>query len=158
MSPSSHPASLLTPCLSDCCHSGSMLDHEAIQIEGAKEGGPPPPEIDVEAIQEMLAGMGAGPVANGQEGMVNKTINVEGLSPFLETITGAPTMTGAPVEGTLQETIAATFGDDAGAVADTEGRKRRRQQRRKRKNRRRMAKKKKAANPEDEVRVNLEEG
>mmetsp|Transcript_36126 Transcript_36126/g.80399 ORF Transcript_36126/g.80399 Transcript_36126/m.80399 type:complete len:628 (-) Transcript_36126:943-2826(-) len=47
--------------VADCCHSGTMLDHEQVIITGAKPGGPPPPAIDPASIQAMLASLGAGP-------------------------------------------------------------------------------------------------
>lgn len=48
------------PARADCCHSGTMLDHETVVIDGPKAGGPPPPNIDVAAIQSMLASLGGG--------------------------------------------------------------------------------------------------
>ncbi len=42
----------------DCCHSGTLLDHQTVQISGAKDGSPPPPQFDMGALAGLFGALG----------------------------------------------------------------------------------------------------
>lgn len=48
--------------VADCCHSGTMLDHDEVIITGPKDGTPPPPQANAASMQSLLAALVAAPV------------------------------------------------------------------------------------------------
>eukprot|EP00798_Chlamydomonas_sp_ICE-L_P005793 gene5793-6074_t len=70
---------IVAPCrgkftmVADCCHSGTMLDHETIVISGPKAGAPPPPDIGASAVNLLLNILGIGAYA------INLLLNILGI-------------------------------------------------------------------------------
>ncbi|KAF5836279.1 caspase domain-containing protein [Dunaliella salina] len=78
--------------VADCCHSGTLLDHEEVIITGPKDDARPPPQANAESMQSMLAELGADgdsrdirnrslPFEDFQE-MLSERMGEEGLGVF----------------------------------------------------------------------------
>ena len=108
--------------IADCCHSGSLLDHKEVIIKGPKAGGPPPPTVDVQAIQNMLAAMGGkkdldpNSLAAGNKA---RSLPYPQLCTMLTSLMGSMGKkegTGSAVnvgKGNFHESMLALFGNDA---------------------------------------------
>mmetsp|Transcript_32881 Transcript_32881/g.83457 ORF Transcript_32881/g.83457 Transcript_32881/m.83457 type:complete len:405 (-) Transcript_32881:2077-3291(-) len=95
--------------IADCCHSGTILDHQAVVITGPKAGGPPPPPVDVAAIQSMLAALGAGGGGSGpNREMKNRALPFNDLLGFLSQMLGQPVS-----QGNVRSAMGSIFGADA---------------------------------------------
>mmetsp|Transcript_15424 Transcript_15424/g.33435 ORF Transcript_15424/g.33435 Transcript_15424/m.33435 type:complete len:436 (-) Transcript_15424:513-1820(-) len=101
--------------VADCCHSGTILDHDEVIITGPKAGGPPPPNIDAQAIQNMLAALGAGPnreIRIGEIPVKNRALAFDQLCEFLSGLLGS--IVG---KGNVRQGMRDLFGDDASVRA-----------------------------------------
>lgn len=99
--------------IADCCHSGTLLDHNNVIISGPKPGGPPPPAIDTQAIQNMLAALGGRDMP-----MKNRALPFNDLCGMLNSMLSkmggdaAGTKAG---QGNMAESMTKLFGKDAPA-------------------------------------------
>lgn len=83
--------------------------HNQVIITGPKKGGPPPPDINVEALQSLLASMGG-----GKREMVNRALPYQDLCSMLTGMLGASGKEGAQVgQGNLHSSLTSLFGGDA---------------------------------------------
>jgi hypothetical protein len=105
--------------IADCCHSGTLLDHDEVIINGPKAGGPPPPSFDMAAMQSMLAGL-AGGKDMPAPAMKNRALPFNDLCGML---TKAMAMMGGDSAGTTAEkgnistSLTSLFGGDASKKA-----------------------------------------
>lgn len=75
--------------VADCCHSGTLLDHPTVIITGPKAGGPPPPNVDVQALQSMLASLGGGKKEMDGELLKNRALPYSDLCNMLFGLAGS---------------------------------------------------------------------
>eukprot|EP00798_Chlamydomonas_sp_ICE-L_P019940 gene19940-26648_t len=90
--------------IADCCHSGTILDHDEVQITGPKEGGPAPPTVSAQGIQDMLAALGA------TRDVKNRSLPVNDLMGMLSSLLGKPVE-----KGEVRNGLNEAYGDDASA-------------------------------------------
>ncbi|PNH12389.1 Metacaspase-4 [Tetrabaena socialis] len=94
--------------IADCCHSGSLLDHEAVQISGPKAGGPPPPQLDEGTLAGFLGSLGQ---PNGGRDFQNRALPFNDLCSMLSSLLGGQAVNASNVRSTL----GTAFGADASA-------------------------------------------
>lgn len=90
--------------VSDCCHSGGMLDHAAIQISGPKDGSSVP-QMDMNAV---LSSFGLKGRSKGKQEIKNRSLPVEDLMSMLSEKLG-----GNVELGNLRGALGRLFGGDA---------------------------------------------
>ncbi|PNW85402.1 hypothetical protein CHLRE_03g184700v5 [Chlamydomonas reinhardtii] len=93
--------------IADCCHSGTLLDHESVQISGPKSGAPPPPAIDMGALAGFLGALGQ---PDGRD-LKNRALPFSELCGMLSQLLG-----GVPVDArTVRSSMGTIFGADSSA-------------------------------------------
>ncbi|EFJ51964.1 metacaspase type II [Volvox carteri f. nagariensis] len=93
--------------IADCCHSGTLLDHETVQISGPKDGAPRPPQIDMGVLSSLFGTLGQ---PDGRD-FKNRALPFNDLCGMLSELLG-----GAPVDArNVRSNLGTLFAGDASA-------------------------------------------
>ncbi|KAG1664186.1 hypothetical protein FOA52_011364 [Chlamydomonas sp. UWO 241] len=107
--------------IADCCHSGTLLDHAEIIIDGPKPGGPPPPSFDIAALQGMLASLSGGKeMPAGGPPMKNRALPFNDLCGMLTKMMaqmGGASAGKTATQGNISSSLTSLFGADANKKA-----------------------------------------
>jgi len=96
--------------VTDCCHSGSMLDHSEVAIEGSKDGNDTSSLLQESAsLMAMLTG---GTREVGGVDVKNRALPITDVASLLGQITGRSVQ-----PGNIRSTLGEFFGGDAGRLA-----------------------------------------
>jgi len=96
--------------VTDCCHSGSMLDHAEVAIEGSKDGNNTSSLLQESAsLMSMLTG---GTREVGGVDVKNRALPITDVASLLGQITGRSVQ-----PGNIRSTLGEFFGGDAGRLA-----------------------------------------
>jgi len=113
------PVGTKVTCVTDCCHSGSMLDGDEVAIEGAKDEDSEEQSGTSAALAGILGGLGAGDRDIDVEGLeldeisTSRSLPIGTIASILSGKTGKDVpATGNGVNGALAE----VFGGDAGKL------------------------------------------
>ncbi|GIL72976.1 hypothetical protein Vretimale_4621 [Volvox reticuliferus] len=93
--------------IADCCHSGTLLDHETVQISGPKDGAPPPPQFDMSSLSSIFGALGQ----PGGRDFKNRALPFNDLCGMLSELLG-----GAQVDArSVRSNLGSLFGADSSA-------------------------------------------